>query len=1045
MSTLEANMKVRYKADPSVAGWVISISGESARVFIDGSDKLVPLTELEAAAVFSELTPDQFKVALTRRRLEHPVTDQFLSYKASKTKLLYHQFLPVKKLLESPDQRLLVADEVGTGKTIEAGLMWSELESRAANGLENVWIICPKALVGKWQGEMLQRFGFQLEALSSEGLQQALVSLERDGVLPPRFAKAVVNLELIRLERNAERLAASPVAWDLAIFDEAHHLRNTDTLSNSLAELICERSKAAVFLTATPLQTGLQDIVNLMSTLGVDVAEDPGLLEEQMRWDMMLNDWIHLVRNQPPDWKDEARKCLVNLETQKGETRPGWVEFHNLVEAADLDERSQRILAVNSARDLQVLSPYMTRTLRSDVDENRPTREAITRVVQYSREEESLYREVYKICLARAIGQGIPPGFVTQMPERRTASCVPAVASEILRRAPEDEEAEDRSGFTQEEIRILEPLAKAALESSDRKLEALYEMLEHVFGELEADRVMIFSTFRGTLRYLEQKLQEKGYSLELMYGPTPARDEDCRQGEKSRDRISSEFRQGKFKVLLASEVAGEGLDFEHCHVVINYDLPWNPMRVEQRIGRCDRFGQTSDKVYIGNLASVGTIEERILSRLYDRLKIFERALGDLEVILGEAIASFEREVFQRGLTEQQQEEHLERITQTIENNERNRDAITQSSVISMQGRQLIDSDQDEIKEAESRFLSAEELAEFVHATIEEHLPNSMRVSATDGEFNIVRSEELRTAVQGLLASYPATHYARTEIARFHNRIRQQRNTRVSFNEERDGVEFVHVRHPLLLLARHLSGSTSSDIPWCSGVVNAETISEPTMLVWALGTLEGYTNRVEFLCSSVDISTRAVKPVSVERAHELSRAMATPVEGQLPNHTNIEELIARAEETLLSQFKGIADVFVGRDGLLTEKARQAVRSHAQRQISRNERQLSREDLNSNLRNMYVGWNRRIVAETEAKLAEIDRKSGPRSSLEVIGAALIRPESHANGTVASTGIEERHERKAPFGRDRDKILILGDIVSPIDVDWDAESDPDRVLNP
>ena len=1042
MVELAPNMKVRYKADPSVAGWVINISGENARVFIGGSDKLVPLAELEPAAVFSELTPDQFKVALTRRRLEHPVTDQFLSYKASKTKLLYHQFLPVKKLLESPDQRLLVADEVGTGKTIEAGLIWSELESRAANGLENVWIVCPKALVGKWRDEMLQRFGFQLEVLSSEGLQQALVSLERDGVLPPRFAKSVVNLELIRLERNAERFAASTVAWDLAIFDEAHHLRNTDTLSNSLAELICERSKAAVFLTATPLQTGLQDIVNLMATLGVDVAEDPGLLEEQMRWDMTLNDWIRLVRHQPPDWKEEARRSLANLETHGGTTRPGWVQFRKLMESADLNDRGQRTLAVNSARDLQVLSPYMTRTLRSDVDENRPTREAITTVVQFSSEEEAFYREVYRICLARALREGIPPGFVTQMPERRTASCVTAVASEIISQASEDEEEEDRSGFTREEISILEPFAKAALESPDRKLEALYEMLEHVFGELEADRVMIFSTFRGTLRYLERKLGEKGYSLELMYGPTPHRDEDCRQGEKSRDQITSEFRQGKFKVLLASEVAGEGLDFEHCYVVINYDLPWNPMRVEQRIGRCDRFGQTSDKVYIGNLASVGTIEERILSRLYERLKIFERALGDLEVILGEAIASFERDVFQSGLTEQQQEEHLERVTQTIENNERNREAIAQSSVISLQGRQLIDSDQDEIKEAETRFLSTGELAEFVHATIEEHLPNSMRVSATAGEFNIVRNEELRTALQGLLAAYPATHYARTEIARFNNRIRQQRATRVSFIEEGDSVEFVHVRHPLLLLARHLSGATSSDIPWCSGVVNAETVSDPTMLIWALGTLEGYTNRVELLCAAADCSTRTVKPVSVQRAQELSRVMATPSDGQSPEDIGIEELIAQAEETLLSQFKGLADVFSTRDELLTEKARQAVRSHAQRQISRNERQLSRENLNSNLRNMYVGWNRRLLAETEAKLAEIDRKSGIRSSLEVIGAALIHSDSHANGMVASTAIDEQN---APFGRDRDKILILGDIVSPIDVDWDAESDPDRVLNP
>ena len=112
---------------------------------------------------------------------------------------------------------------------------------------------------------------------------------------------------------------------------------------------------------------------------------------------------------------------------------------------------------------------------------------------------------------------------------------------------------------------------------------------------------MIFSTFRGTLHYLEEKLREKGYSLELMYGPTPARDEDCRRGEKSRERIGAEFRRGEFQILLASEVAGEGLDFEHCHVVINYDLPWNPMRVEQRIGRCDRLGQRSDKVHVGSL------------------------------------------------------------------------------------------------------------------------------------------------------------------------------------------------------------------------------------------------------------------------------------------------------------------------------------------------------------------------------------------------------------------------------------------------------------
>ena len=143
MSTIQPETKVRYRADPSAVGWVINVIGENARVFIGGTDKLVPLRELELAPGLIELPTDEFKIALTRRRIEHPVTDQFLSYKASKTRLLYHQFLPVKKMLESPDQRLLIADEVGTGKTIEAGLIWAELESRAAHGLENVWVSVP--------------------------------------------------------------------------------------------------------------------------------------------------------------------------------------------------------------------------------------------------------------------------------------------------------------------------------------------------------------------------------------------------------------------------------------------------------------------------------------------------------------------------------------------------------------------------------------------------------------------------------------------------------------------------------------------------------------------------------------------------------------------------------------------------------------------------------------------------------------------------------------------------------------------------------------
>ena len=123
------------------------------------------------------------------------------------------------------------------------------------------------------------------------------------------------------------------------------------------------------------------------------------------------------------------------------------------------------------------------------------------------------------MCLQRAEEKGTPPGFITQMPERRTASCVPAVASEILRYATEDEDDEHSASFSHNEIEALEPFARLALRSQDRKLEALLEILEHTFGNLGTDRVMIFSTFRGTLHYLAKELGERGYSFELMYGP----------------------------------------------------------------------------------------------------------------------------------------------------------------------------------------------------------------------------------------------------------------------------------------------------------------------------------------------------------------------------------------------------------------------------------------------------------------------------------------------------------------------------------------------
>lgn len=989
MAALQPNTKVRYAANPGLVGWVVSVEGENARVFIGGSVKLVPVSELEPAPSLVELTPEAFRVALTRRRLEHPLTEQFLSYRSSRTQLYYHQFLPVKKILESPEQRLLIADDVGIGKTIEAGLIWAEFEARAPSGLENVWVICPKGLIGKWQQEMLQRFDLRLEQLTPEGLRQVLVSLDRDGVLPPRFAQAVVNLELIRSEEHVARLAGTSAAWDLVIFDEAHHLRNPDTLSYAFARFMSERSKAMVFLTATPLQTGLDDIVHLMEALGVDVSADPQLLQEQIRWDMELNSLVRMVRHRTPGWDRELPKRLEQLESGGGDHRLGWQRLKQLLQTLNPDDAYQRATMVQASRDVQVLSPYMTRTLRAEVDVKRPTREAITRVVDFNAEEQRFYQEVYRVCLERSRAAGVPPGFATQMPERRTASCAPAVAAEILRLADESEEEEYQARFTPAEVQAMAPYARAVIATPDSKFDAFVEILGHVFKGLKVDRVMVFSTFRGTLAYLSDRLRKEGYSLEVMHGGVPARDEECRQGEKSRERIATEFRQGRFQILLASEVAGEGLDFEHCHVVVNYDLPWNPMRVEQRIGRCDRLGQRSEKIYVGNLASRGTIEERILSRLYMRLNIFEQALGDMELILGEQISSFERAVFTLDLSPRQQEERLERVAQAIAIIQQQRDAINESSGLFLAGRQLLDSDQQEIREAEAKFLSSDEIASFVYATIEEKFPRSLRAVAPEGTYDVNNSKNLQEALRALVRAYPASHYARGEVVRFARRL-DEGKIRITFQGPFQDAEFAHIRHPMVLLARWLVREPLPDIPLCRGAPR-DGVRKPRLLIWAVGSLEGYTDWVSLYCTEVECDTGTTKAVAPEEAQKLLRGLTKAREPLNDHQYDVENLVRVAEANLLAQFQAELVTLNVRNQLLSEKAKQAITSHAARKLQWLRRQLAKNDIGERIRNLYRGWSQRLEAETRAKLEEIDQKTTVRSSLQVIGVVHLIPMS------------------------------------------------------
>ena len=239
------------------------------------------------------------------------------------------------------------------------------------------------------------------------------------------------------------------------------------------------------------------------------------------------------------------------------------------------------------------------------------------------------------------------------MPQRQVASCIPAVVERYerdlrlevggLESELSDLQAEDwENGFDaadppSADVDLRQVIGRwKAAGSRDTKFSELLNTFR-LLDESEPDRkVLIFAYFKPTLYYLSARLTDAGYTNLVISGDFT---------DEERQESIRRFREDhQLRILLSSEVGSEGLDFQFCHVMVNYDLPWNPMVVEQRIGRLDRIGQRSPKIIIFNFSVPGTIEDRIFTRLYQRIRIFEESIGDLEPILGEEIKNLTRDL-----------------------------------------------------------------------------------------------------------------------------------------------------------------------------------------------------------------------------------------------------------------------------------------------------------------------------------------------------------------------------------------------------------------
>ncbi len=452
----------------------------------------------------------------------------------------WYQIETVKKVLKYFRGRVLLADEVGLGKTIEAGILIKEYLVRGL--IRRILILTPPSLVSQWRDELLEKFS--IPCMTTDD-----ADFKRHPELWRKSNCIVASINLAKSSSNYETVTG--IEWDLVVVDEAHHLKSRSTLN---WKLINDLKKRFIFLlTATPVQNNLIELYNLLTLLM------PGVLKTEAQF----------------------RKEYV----ASGNPR----------------------MPKNPEKLRGLLREVMVRNTRSAVDVKLPGRLASTIIVHPSAEEEQLYQGISSF-LRRHYKEekGLDRLLLNSLLMKAGSS--PQAVAESLRAVAERYRLDDTG----------ELVALAQGIRSSEKAKELLALLSKSRG-----KIIVFAHFLKTFEYLAQQMKEAGIRfVEFRGGMSNAeKDESISAFSKEAD------------VLLSTETGGEGRNLQFCQTVVNFDLPWNPMRIEQRVGRIHRIGQTKD-VFVFNFCIKGSIEEHILHLLHNKINMFELVVGEIGNLLG---------------------------------------------------------------------------------------------------------------------------------------------------------------------------------------------------------------------------------------------------------------------------------------------------------------------------------------------------------------------------------------------------------------------------
>ena len=758
-------------------------------------------------------TFSEFSQKNTSFKIRSSNNSSISSLKASKTLFRAYQFKPLLKFLNSPTRRLLVADEVGLGKTIEAGHIMLELKARRE--LRNVLIVCPKSLQVKWREELIEKFGLAFKIYDST--KDLISDLEdNDGRV-----RAIINYERIRIrsskkddEENpkrtpnfAEYLSETDRKFSLVLCDEAHKMRNSETQTYKGADVVMGRAESAVFLTATPIMISTENLYNLLHLLDSSRYFNYQIFNARLQENRPFVEAISALNHNQSlrSIADRLSNAVIQTSFSNSDDEEIYTRSVRVDEAFSSDPIYQEIIDRLSSGDnmenrarLQYL--LNTMSVMNNIFSRTRKREVTTDMSQAERKphlQKVVLTENEQIEFDNVIEQYIEDNSYTDEWGEEVLTQGGALGLVQKKR----QVASSVYGYLNSEESLDEGIDEYA-DYKDAKFEKLIEIIEEVFKH-GTKKIVVFALFRRTLKYLHIRLQKKGYGSLIIHG----------QVENRADVLESFKKNPENHILLSSEVGSEGLDMQFCNSMVNYDLPWNPMVVEQRIGRIDRFGQKSPVVNIYNLVVANSIQEDIYIRLLDRIGIFKGTIGDMEAILDAPISAgssvtiqdlynkLERELYTSKLTDEEQKRKIDEISQAFENEkeiirhleEGMTDTLTNDAYFQNEIQRIL---------YNNAYVTETELKNYLESVIDKHLTtcNLAHLGNDVYEIKIPLSDQ-KVFSEFLLRNQTEGEENDLAFRRFRRSLEEMEHIYVTFSQQKAyddrSLLFLNIYHPII--------------------------------------------------------------------------------------------------------------------------------------------------------------------------------------------------------------------------------------------------------